>query len=120
GAVVMLGIIGAALFFGDALITPAISVLSAIEGLKVVAPGFDAYIVPVTVTILVMLFAVQWRGTARVASWFGPIMVVWFAALALPGVGWIAAHPRILLALNPADGMCFLPRPVIAQDCSPG
>jgi len=107
-AVVMLGIIGAALFFGDALITPAISVLSAIEGLKVVAPGFDAYIVPVTVTILVMLFAVQWRGTARVASWFGPIMVVWFAAMALPGVGWIAAHPGIILALNPAYGISFL------------
>src|SRR5713101_892500 len=84
-AVVMLGIIGAALFFGDALITPAISVLSAVEGLKVVAPGFDPYIVPVTVTILVMLFAVHWRGTARVASLFGPIMVVWFAAIALPG-----------------------------------
>ena len=107
-AVVMLGIIGAALFFGDALITPAISVLSAIEGLKVVAPGFDAYIVPVTVTILVMLFAVQWRGTARVASWFGPIMVVWFAAMALPGVGWVAAHPGIILALNPVYGISFL------------
>jgi KUP system potassium uptake protein len=106
--VVMLGIIGAALFFGDALITPAISVLSAVEGLKVVAPGFDPYIVPVTVTILVALFAVQWRGTARVASLFGPIMLVWFAAIALPGAYWMATHPGIILALNPAYGISFL------------
>jgi KUP system potassium uptake protein len=107
-AVVMLGIIGAALFFGDALITPAISVLSAVEGLKVVAPGFDSYIVPVTVTILVALFAVQWRGTARVASLFGPIMVAWFVALALPGIWWMVIHPEIIFALNPAYGISFL------------
>jgi KUP system potassium uptake protein len=106
--VVMLGIVGAALFFGDALITPAISVLSAVEGLKVVAPWFDPYIVPVTVTILVALFAVQWRGTARVASLFGPIMVVWFAALAVPGIWWMFTHPEIILALNPVYGISFL------------
>jgi KUP system potassium uptake protein len=106
--VVALGIVGAALFFGDALITPAISVLSAVEGLKVVAPGFEPYIVPATVTILVMLFAVQWRGTARVASLFGPIMLVWFAAIALPGVYWMVTHPAIILALNPVYGISFL------------
>jgi KUP system potassium uptake protein len=107
-AVVMLGIIGAALFFGDALITPAISVLSAVEGLKVVAPWFDTYIVPVTITILVALFAVQWRGTARVAILFGPIMVAWFVALALPGIWWMVTHPEIILALNPVYGISFL------------
>jgi KUP system potassium uptake protein len=106
--VVMLGIIGAALFFGDALITPAISVLSAVEGLHIVAPGFDPYVVPVTVTILVALFAVQWRGTARVASLFGPIMLAWFAALTLPGIWWMVVHPEIILALNPAYGISFL------------
>lgn len=106
--VVTLGIIGAALFFGDALITPAISVLSAVEGLNVVAPGFEPYIVAVTVTILVVLFALQWRGTARVASLFGPVMVVWFVALALPGAFWVVVHPAIVLALNPLYGISFL------------
>jgi KUP system potassium uptake protein len=107
GAVVM-GIIGAALFFGDSLITPAISVLSAVEGLKIVTPVFDPYIVPITVTILVVLFALQWRGTAQVASLFGPIMVVWFAAMALPGAYWLVTHPGIILALNPVYGLSFL------------
>jgi KUP system potassium uptake protein len=106
--VVMLGIIGAALFFGDALITPAISVLSAVEGLHVVAPAFDPFVVPATVTILVILFALQWRGTARVASLFGPIMVVWFVVLALPGLWWMVIHPEIILALNPFYGLSFL------------
>jgi len=87
--VVMLGIVGAALFFGDALITPAISVLSAIEGLKDVesiGSQIEPYIVPITVAILVALFAVQARGTARVASFFGPITMVWFVAIAAAGV----------------------------------
>jgi KUP system potassium uptake protein len=105
---VVMGIIGAALFFGDSLITPAISVLSAVEGLKIVTPVFDPYIVSVTVTILVVLFALQWRGTARVASLFGPIMVVWFAVMALPGAYWMVAHPGIILALNPGYGLSFL------------
>src|ERR1700747_1888564 len=98
--VVMLGIIGAALFFGDALITPAISVLSAIEGLKDVesiGAQIEPYIVPITVAILVALFAVQARGTARVASFFGPVMMVWFAAIAIAGVMWVAASPGVLL-----------------------
>jgi KUP system potassium uptake protein len=109
--VVMLGIIGAALFFGDALITPAISVLSAIEGLKDVesiGSQIEPYIVPITVAILVALFAVQARGTARVASFFGPIMVVWFAAIAIAGVIWVASNPGVLLALNPYYGVAFL------------
>jgi KUP system potassium uptake protein len=106
--VVMLGIIGAALFFGDALITPAISVLSAIEGLKIVAPGFDPYIVPLTVAILVALFAVQSRGTASVANFFGPIMTVWFIVIAVPGVLWIAKDPAVLVAFNPWYGISFL------------
>jgi KUP system potassium uptake protein len=106
--VVMLGIVGAALFFGDALITPAISVLSAIEGLKVVAPGFDPYIVPLTVAILVVLFAVQSHGTANVARFFGPVMTVWFAIIAVPGVHWIATDPSVLTAFNPWYGISFL------------
>jgi KUP system potassium uptake protein len=106
--VVMLGIIGAALFFGDALITPAISVLSAIEGLKIVAPGFDPYIVPLTVAILVVLFAVQSRGTASVANFFGPVMTVWFFIIAVPGVHWIATDPSVLMAFNPWYGLSFL------------
>jgi KUP system potassium uptake protein len=106
--VVMLGIIGAALFFGDALITPAISVLSAIEGLKIVAPWFDPYIVPLTVAILVVLFTVQSRGTASVANFFGPVMTVWFVAIAVPGILWIAKDPGVLVAFNPYYGLSFL------------
>jgi KUP system potassium uptake protein len=109
--VVMLGIIGAALFFGDALITPAISVLSAIEGLKDVPSiggEIDHYIVPLTVAILVTLFAVQSRGTAGIASFFGPVMTVWFVAIAVPGVVMIAGNPGILRALNPVYGVAFL------------
>jgi KUP system potassium uptake protein len=108
GGVVLLGIIGAALFFGDALITPAISVLSAVEGLKTVTPTFDPYVVPLTVVILVALFAVQSRGTARVASFFGPVMTVWFVAAVIPAIGYIASDPSILLALNPYYGVSFL------------
>jgi KUP system potassium uptake protein len=106
--VVMLGIIGAALFFGDALITPAVSVLAAIEGLKVVASGFDPYIVPLTVAILVVLFAAQSRGTASVANFFGPVMTVWFLVIAVPGVVWIATAPSVLMAFNPWYGISFL------------
>ncbi|HWN52810.1 MAG TPA: potassium transporter Kup [Xanthobacteraceae bacterium] len=109
--VVMLGIIGAALFFGDALITPAISVLSAIEGLKDVEwirSQIDPYIVPLTVAILVVLFAFQSRGTADIARFFGPVMTIWFVAIAVPGAVWIALSPGILLALNPVYGVAFL------------
>src|SRR5260370_40002613 len=83
GGVVLCGIISAALFYGDAMITPALSVLSAIKGLKVATPAFDPYVVPLTALILVLLFAFQSRGTARVAAFFGPVLLVWFAAIAL-------------------------------------
>ena len=106
--ITLLGIIGAALFFGDALITPAISVLSAIEGLKIVTPAFDPYVVPLTVIILVALFAVQSRGTASVAAFFGPITTVWFIAIAIPGIAYIASNPTVLLAFNPYYGVAFL------------
>src|SRR5689334_3355657 len=106
--VVLLGIISGALFYGDALITPALSVLSAIEGLKVVTPAFNDYVVPLTILILLFLFAVQSRGTSRVGAFFGPIMVVWFIAIAVAGVRWIAADPEVLWAFNPAYGIVFL------------
>jgi KUP system potassium uptake protein len=108
GVVALLGIISAALFYGDAVITPALSVLSAVECIDVATPAFHHYVVPATVVILLMLFAVQSRGTAKVAALFGPIMMVWFVAIALPGLGWIAADPGILWALNPFYGVYFL------------
>ena len=104
----ILGMIGAALFYGDAIITPAISVLSAVEGLKVVTPAFESYILPITAAIIVGLFLIQSRGTARVASFFGPITLVWFAAMAAAGLPHIGDHPAILLALNPIHAMAFL------------
>src|SRR6516165_4123387 len=108
GAVVLCGIISAALFYGDAMITPALSVLSAIEGLKVATPTFDAYVVPLTVVILVALFALQSTGTARVAAFFGPIMTVWFVSIAIPGLLAVFGDPEILLAFNPVLGVRFL------------
>ena len=108
GAVVLLGVISGALFYGDAIITPALSVLSAIEGLKIVTPAFDPYVVPVTIVILIALFAVQSRGTARVAAFFGPVMLVWFAAIAAAGIWQIAGDPRVLAAFNPLHGASFL------------
>jgi len=107
-SIVLLGIISAALFYGDAIITPALSVLSAIEGLKVVTPAFDAYVVPLTIVILLALFAVQSRGTAKVAALFGPITLVWFIAIAVPGIVQIAADPSVLRALSPLYGIAFL------------
>src|SRR5262252_5875348 len=106
--VVLLGIISGALFYGDALITPALSVLSAIEGLKIATPAFEPYVVPLTVLILLALFAVQSRGTGRVGAFFGPVMTVWFIAIAIPGVGHIAADPEVLWAFNPLYGLTFL------------
>jgi KUP system potassium uptake protein len=108
GVLVLLGIISGALFYGDAVITPALSVLSAIEGLKVATPTFDPYIVPSTVVILVALFAVQSRGTAKVAAFFGPITLVWFFAIAIAGLWHVAADPGVLAAINPAYGIAFL------------
>jgi KUP system potassium uptake protein len=106
--VALLGIISAALFYGDAVITPALSVLSAVEGLDVATPAFHGYIVPLTIVILLVLFAFQSRGTAKVAALFGPVTAIWFVAIAIPGVTWIAADPGILWALNPVHGVIFL------------
>jgi KUP system potassium uptake protein len=108
GVVILLGIISGALFNGDAIITPALSVLSAIEGLKVATPAFDPYVVPITVLILVALFSAQSRGTAKVATLFGPITMIWFAAIALPGLWHIGQNPAVLLAFNPYYGVYFL------------
>ena len=107
-AVSLLGMAGAALFYGDAIITPAISVLSAVEGLKLVAPSFDPFILPLSVVIIVGLFFVQSRGTAKVAAWFGPIMMVWFMVMAIGGLIQLADNPDILGALNPILGINFL------------
>jgi KUP system potassium uptake protein len=106
--IVLLGIISAALFFGDAVITPALSVLSAIEGIKLYTAALDPYVVPITVLILVALFAVQSRGTARVAAFFGPIMLVWFAVLALGSFPALARRPEVLLSLNPLYAVSFM------------
>src|SRR6201985_1026601 len=108
GTIVLLGIISGALFYGDAVITPALSVLSAIEGITLVTKAFDPYVVPLTVLILVMLFAVQSRGTARVAAFFGPIMVVWFLIIGLASFPAIALRPEILFALNPLYAVSFM------------
>ena len=103
-----LGVVGASMFIGDSMITPAISVLSAVEGLKLAAPALEHYVVPLTVFILVVLFGVQSGGTARVASAFGPVMVVWFSALALMGLVHISDAPSVLAAINPWCGIQFL------------
>jgi KUP system potassium uptake protein len=108
GVVIMLGIVSAALFYGDAIITPALSVLSAIEGLKIVTPALEPYLVPMTVAILLALFAVQSRGTAKVAAFFGPITLIWFVALAIAGVWQVAQNPGVLWAFNPLYGVNFL------------
>jgi KUP system potassium uptake protein len=108
GFVLILGIAGAGLFYGDAVITPAISVLSAMEGLKLATPALEPYVVPTTLAILIALFAVQSRGTGRVATFFGPIMLVWFATLALTGALHIADDPSVLAAINPLHGVLFI------------
>jgi KUP system potassium uptake protein len=106
--VVLLGIIGAALLYGDGVITPAISVLSAMEGLKLISPDFDRFILPVTIAILVALFAIQRRGTQSVGQLFGPVMIVWFVVIGLLGLVNIWAAPQVLLALNPLDAVRFV------------
>ena len=104
----ILGVIGASMFLGDSVITPAISVLSAVEGLKLASPAFGDYVAPLTVFVLVALFAAQSRGTAKVAALFGPIMVVWFVSIAIAGALHIADDPHVLLAINPFYGIAFL------------
>jgi KUP system potassium uptake protein len=105
---VMCGLFGAALLYGDGVITPAISVLSAAEGLEVMAPGFGPYVVPSTVAILIALFALQKRGTARMGKLFGPITLLWFVAIALLGGAELVRQPSIVLAANPWYAARFL------------
>jgi KUP system potassium uptake protein len=106
-ALMALGMLGASLFYGDSLITPAISVLSAVEGLKVPFPGLAPVVVPIAMTILAVLFAFQRFGTAKVGALFGPVMLVWFAALALAGIGPVAEHPGVVAALSPHYAVLF-------------
>src|SRR5712691_1868855 len=106
--VFLLGVIGASMFLGDSVITPAISVLSAVEGLKLATPAFEHVVVPITIVVLVVLFAAQRRGTAGVASLFGPIMVIWFVAIALAGLLHIRDEPGVLAAINPYYAVSFL------------
>ena len=106
--VLTLGLLGAALFYGDAVITPAISVLSAVEGLKLVTPAFEHSVLPITVGIIVALFLVQSRGTSKVAAFFGPVMVVWFLALAAAAVPHVVANPGVFAAVNPWYAVHYL------------
>src|SRR5690242_7056494 len=105
--VMMLGISGAAMFYGDSVITPAISVLAAVEGLKLAKPGFE-HTMPLAVLILLALFAVQSRGTARVAALFGPVMTLWFLSIAAAGLMHVRDNPQVLAALDPIHGVRFL------------
>jgi KUP system potassium uptake protein len=110
-----LGMFGVALFYGDGMITPAISVLSAVEGMEVVAPSLESLVLPVTIAILVALFSIQRFGTHVIGRVFGPVMVVWFATIAAAGLGRIVAHPAIVKALSPHYGVqFFLDHPGIA------
>jgi KUP system potassium uptake protein len=103
-----LGVFGAALFFGDSMITPAISVLSAVEGTKTISSSMDSLVIPITVAIIVVLFAVQRRGTGAVGRIFGPVMLVWFATIAVLGIRGISMHPEVLKALSPSYAFDFL------------
>ncbi|MEO8250443.1 MAG: KUP/HAK/KT family potassium transporter, partial [Burkholderiales bacterium] len=104
----VVGIFGTCLFYGDGVITPAISVLSAVEGLEVVSPAFKEYVIPLTVLILFGLFAVQKHGTAGLGKYFGPLTLVWFAVIASLGVYHILGHPEILWALSPHHALRFM------------
>jgi KUP system potassium uptake protein len=114
-ALVMLGLAGASMFYGDAVITPAISVLSAIEGIEIATPLLHHYIVPITIGVIAGLFVIQSYGTASVGRWFGPIMVLWFLLLAAMGLAHIAANPGVLLALSPTYAIAmFVAHPLLA------
>ena len=107
-AIMILGILGAAMFYGDGMVTPAMSVLSAVEGLEVATPVLKPFVIPITMIVLFALFFVQRHGTALVGSAFGPVMVLWFGTLALLGISNIIDHPAIIAALNPVYGLEFL------------
>jgi KUP system potassium uptake protein len=106
--ILLFGLIGSALFYGDAMITPALSVLSAVEGLKLVTPRLEAYVVPLTLIILIILFAVQFRGTASVSKLFGPVTTVWFIAMAIGGLIHIADNPIVLASFSPHYALVFM------------
>jgi KUP system potassium uptake protein len=106
--IVAVGLFGAALIYGDGAITPAISVLSALEGLNMATPAFQPYVVPAAVVILIALFAIQSKGTAAIGHFFGPIMLIWFAAMAAMGISGIVQHPQVFAALNPVYGLTYL------------
>jgi len=106
--IIMLGVFGACMFYGDAVITPAISVLSAVEGIEVVSEDFKNYVIPITLIILILLFLIQKKGTSTVGILFGPIMVIWFAVLALMGIYNIVDNPQIIQAINPLYAVSFL------------
>jgi len=106
----LVGIFGTCLFYGDGVITPAISVLSAVEGLEVVSPGFKSWVIPLTLVVLLLLFWVQKRGTAGIGKFFGPIMVVWFLCIAALGIWNIVDHPQVLWALSPHHALGFIGR----------
>lgn len=106
--IVAVGLFGAALIYGDGAITPAISVLSALEGLNMATPVFQPYVVPAAVAILLALFAIQSRGTATIGRFFGPVMLLWFLTMALMGIGGIARHPAVFAAINPLYGLSYL------------
>jgi KUP system potassium uptake protein len=106
--IIMMGILGATLFYGDSVITPAISVLSAVEGLEVVAPQLEHYIIPITLSVLALLFFIQARGTGKVGKIFAPVMVVWFLTLATLGINQIIEQPHVLMAINPYYGIHLL------------
>ena len=106
--IIALGIFAACLLYGDGVITPAISVLSAAEGLRIISPGFQKFVIPLTLTILALLFLLQHRGTARVGKLFGPIILVWFGSLAVLGIHQIIRYPGILVSLSPTYGVDFL------------
>jgi KUP system potassium uptake protein len=106
-ALVLLGIFGASLLYGDGMITPAITVLGAIEGLKVATPLFDPYVVPIAVAILIGVFAIQKHGTHRVGRLFGPIMIVWFLTIGVLGIVWLSEHPVVLTAVDPRHAFSF-------------
>src|SRR3984957_16876558 len=107
-ALLMIGLAGAALFYGDGMITPAISVLSAVEGLEVGAPLLKSYVIPITIVVLIGLFVVQSRGSERIGAYFGPIMAVWFAVLAVAGLVQVIRDPGVLAALDPRYALRFL------------
>ena len=104
----LVGIFGTCLFYGDGVITPAISVLSAVEGLEVMSPAFKKAVIPLTLIILFGLFAVQKHGTAGIGKFFGPVMVLWFLSIATLGVSHIVTHPEILLAISPHHAILFM------------